>query len=435
MEIHHWMEEKLHIVESELLTLQLVGKLNAVYMKFINIVCYEKYLRLLAGKSNITLLNGDVTSVTISPADMETVSVRVLNIPPEVPNERIENVLKGYGKVLSVVNEKWTTKYRYSVDTGIRIVQMQIEKHIPSNIVIATYDAYITYHGQEQQCFHCGSTTHIRSNCPERLFRRQNVNMNGREQLTFSDVIRSTSRMRNLSSSDEENSTNIQETAVLKLRPTTTLEDTKLAQSKTTKLESKPQEETKQIEGAACPIQEDNHEDQMYTDMDIEQQTYITTGSENSETDTIAETEDVSKSDSEHKEEKEMKRLKRKKKHSQRRLQKSSKNEENEILTNPKSNIQCPQSNIQMHKIAEKQTLSEDILQRKDERNEIVNSTVSQISWHDEIMKEQTTQARNKEEETDDNGVHKSQKNTRLRKHPYKSEESKLSFPPLRKKE
>ena len=115
MEIHQWMEEKLHIVESELLTLQLVGKLNAVYMKFINIVCYEKYLRLHAGKSNITLLNGDVTSVTISPADMETVSVRVLNIPPEVPNERIENVLKGYGKVLSVVNEKWATKYRYSV--------------------------------------------------------------------------------------------------------------------------------------------------------------------------------------------------------------------------------------------------------------------------------------------------------------------------------
>ena len=138
--------------------------------------------------------------------------------------------------------------------------------------------------------------------------------MNGREQLTFSDVIRSTSRMRNLYSSDEENSTNIKETAVLKLPPTTTLEDTTLAQSKTTKLESKPQDENKQTAGAACPIQEDNHEDQMYTDVDIEQQTYITTGSENSETDTIAETEDVSKSDSEHKEEKEMKRLKRKKK-------------------------------------------------------------------------------------------------------------------------
>ncbi|PSN36998.1 hypothetical protein C0J52_21525 [Blattella germanica] len=48
--------------------------------------------------------------------------------------------------------------------------------------------------------------------------------------------------------------------------------------------------------------------------MHIEQQTYITTSSENSETGTIAETEDVSKSDREHKEEKEMKRLKIKKK-------------------------------------------------------------------------------------------------------------------------
>ncbi|PSN36323.1 hypothetical protein C0J52_24332, partial [Blattella germanica] len=68
-----------------------------------------------SSKSNITLLNVDITSVTISPGDMETVSVCVINIPPEVPIEGIENVLKGYGKVLSVVNEKWATKYRYSV--------------------------------------------------------------------------------------------------------------------------------------------------------------------------------------------------------------------------------------------------------------------------------------------------------------------------------
>ena len=67
------------------------------------------------------------TTVSITPGDVDITTVRVLNIPPEVSNDRIRNVLANYGKVQSVNNEKWAAKYRYSVDTGIRIVQCKLK--------------------------------------------------------------------------------------------------------------------------------------------------------------------------------------------------------------------------------------------------------------------------------------------------------------------
>ena len=38
IEIHQWIAEKLKVRESQLQTLQLVGKENAVYLKFVNCV-------------------------------------------------------------------------------------------------------------------------------------------------------------------------------------------------------------------------------------------------------------------------------------------------------------------------------------------------------------------------------------------------------------
>ncbi|KAJ4438155.1 hypothetical protein ANN_14094 [Periplaneta americana] len=93
--------------------------------------------------TNIKLQNGEIVSVIITSGDDDMTTIRVFNIPPEVPNDRITNTLMNYGKVQSIVNEKWTHKYRFAVDTGIRIVQMSVEKPIPSSLIIANYEADI----------------------------------------------------------------------------------------------------------------------------------------------------------------------------------------------------------------------------------------------------------------------------------------------------
>nr|AKU04651.1 gag-like protein [Blattella germanica] len=190
LEIHMWIEEVLNIRENELLAIQLVSKHNAAYLKFSSKTLYEQRLKQHIGTSTVKLLNGTNTTVTITPADEEIATVRVLNIPPEVPNDRIRNVLQNYGKVQLIENEKWSHKFKYNVETGIRVVQMIIQKPIPSSMTVANYEAYITYPGQEITCFYCGNASHMRQNCPNRNIKAP-VTVQGRTRLTVSDLFRS----------------------------------------------------------------------------------------------------------------------------------------------------------------------------------------------------------------------------------------------------
>ncbi|KAJ4438136.1 hypothetical protein ANN_14075 [Periplaneta americana] len=155
MEIHQWIADELKVQEDDLQTIQLVSKQHAIYLKFKTSTVYENYLQRYEGSSTLTLQNGDRVDVTLTPAEEESTVVRVLNIPPEVSNERLHNVFQNYGKVKQIDSEKWSSRYRFHVDTGIRLVNIVIDKPIPSTIVVATYEAYVTYPGQEQSCFSC----------------------------------------------------------------------------------------------------------------------------------------------------------------------------------------------------------------------------------------------------------------------------------------
>lgn len=187
-EIHQWLEENINVREDELDTLQLVSKQNAVYIKFNNQLSYEKHLQLHTGTSTIQLMNGATTTVNITAGEFDTTTVRILNVPPEVPNDRIMHVLQTYGKVQEIINEKWSKKYRFQVDTGIRLVNMQINKQIPSTLYIAGYEAYVVYPGQEQTCFLCGSASHIRRYCPGKGSRQ--IGNNNNRPFLMSDLLK-----------------------------------------------------------------------------------------------------------------------------------------------------------------------------------------------------------------------------------------------------
>ena len=172
IEIHMWLDEKLKIREQDIQTLQLVAKQSSVFVKFKTPELYEQYLQNHSGTHNFQLMNGSINKVKVGPAEHDYVTVRVLNVPPEIPNDRIKNVLNNYGKVQQIENETWANRYKYNVETGIRIVKMSIDKHIPTSLTISQYEAYITYIGQEQTCYTCGSSQHMRTNCPRRAQER-----------------------------------------------------------------------------------------------------------------------------------------------------------------------------------------------------------------------------------------------------------------------
>ncbi|KAJ4426124.1 hypothetical protein ANN_26933 [Periplaneta americana] len=196
MEIHQWIADELNVQEDDLQTIQLVSKQHAVYLKFKTSTVYENYLQRYEGSSTLTLQSGDRVDITLSPAEEESTVVRVLNIPPEVPNERLHNVFQNFGKVKQIDSEKWSSRYRFHVDTGIRLVNIVIDKPIPSTIVVATYEAYVTYPGQEQSCFICGGLSHLRNTCPNRNLKAK-VTVAPRTVFTMSDLFKnseSTSR-------------------------------------------------------------------------------------------------------------------------------------------------------------------------------------------------------------------------------------------------
>jgi hypothetical protein len=62
---------------------------------------------------------------------------------------------------------------------GVRIVQMSLNKHLPSHLTIVGYRALVSYEGQPQTCYGCSATTHVYQECPKRrtTMRRQEERM------------------------------------------------------------------------------------------------------------------------------------------------------------------------------------------------------------------------------------------------------------------
>jgi hypothetical protein len=102
-------------------------------------------------------------------------------------NERITETLSKYGKIHDIRNEKWSTEYAFPIYSGIRAIKTEVKTPVPSRVYIAGYKAFITYDGQQQCCYYCNETTHIRLNCPARQGRM--TNSESAAPRTFSEVI------------------------------------------------------------------------------------------------------------------------------------------------------------------------------------------------------------------------------------------------------
>lgn len=96
--------------------------------------------------------------------DGPTTTVRILDLPPQLSNSVISNHLQQYGKVISVQNEVWKNFFP-GVPNGVRVVQMRLEKPIPSCIVVENYSTLIRFpsdrsaRGDKQQKLQTPSTS------------------------------------------------------------------------------------------------------------------------------------------------------------------------------------------------------------------------------------------------------------------------------------
>ena len=92
--------------------------------------------------------------------------VRIANLPPELPDRILRETISKYGTVKGISEESWSKAYRYPVSNGIRIVELNLNLHKPSHMVIAGIRVLISYEGQPLTCYSCNGAGHQYNECP-----------------------------------------------------------------------------------------------------------------------------------------------------------------------------------------------------------------------------------------------------------------------------
>jgi hypothetical protein len=80
--------------------------------------------------------NGELSQVTVQLAGMGMRKIRIANMPPEVNDRMIKDILVKYGEVREIKEEQRTRAYRYKGSNAIRIVDMNLKQHLPSHLTI-----------------------------------------------------------------------------------------------------------------------------------------------------------------------------------------------------------------------------------------------------------------------------------------------------------
>jgi hypothetical protein len=118
-------------------------------------------------------VDGKTSKIKTDLAGKGMKAIRIANLPPEVPDEEIKNMLVKYGTIMTIRNETWSKNYRYAVANGLKIVTIIVNRNIPSHMQIAGHRALVLYEGQQQTCYGCGKAWHKYPVCPKRTERER----------------------------------------------------------------------------------------------------------------------------------------------------------------------------------------------------------------------------------------------------------------------
>jgi hypothetical protein len=80
----------------------------------------------------------------------------------------IGRAMHKFGTVQQITDEEWSNAYRYKVGNRTRLVMVDLNKHIPSQLFIDAYRALISYAGQPVTCYVCNEADHLAQECSRR---------------------------------------------------------------------------------------------------------------------------------------------------------------------------------------------------------------------------------------------------------------------------
>jgi RNA recognition motif-containing protein len=101
--------------ENDISTIQIDGPKRQVFIKFANTERMQHVLQETDGQMEFRHDNGELSMAKIEPAGMGVRRIRIENLPPEVHDRIIREMLTKYGEVRDITEDAWSRIYRYKV--------------------------------------------------------------------------------------------------------------------------------------------------------------------------------------------------------------------------------------------------------------------------------------------------------------------------------
>ena len=104
------------------------------------------------------------TPIPVTPADCQTISVYLCDLPVEISDDSVRSALQSFGDVFSV----YSTVYNDfpSIRNGTHVLLMSVKQPIPSSLNVLGFTCRTWYPGQPAFCSICRQSGHLPRACP-----------------------------------------------------------------------------------------------------------------------------------------------------------------------------------------------------------------------------------------------------------------------------
>lgn len=170
MDIFSFMKEKMALKCDSLLSMYKEKNEMSVIIKFKKEEDAQRALMRLPSVMEFHYNKYQSANVKLSMANAIVRYIRLFNLPPEVEDLEIQKVMAKYGKVIRMVREKYAEDTGFPIWTSVRGVYVELKDNveIPGTVLVKNLRARIFYDGLVNKCYRCGSTDHIKAECPQR---------------------------------------------------------------------------------------------------------------------------------------------------------------------------------------------------------------------------------------------------------------------------
>lgn len=164
--VRDFLENEIKLQYSDIRSIQLHHNRNCVFIEMISHEIAVRYQK--EHNWRRVMLCGDVKFRIPIFVDCDAVTIRVHDLPPSMSHVTIADHMLKYGEVISIRNEKWK-HYFPGIANGVRVLRMNLLRHIPSFITIETHETMVSYIDQPKSCRHCGQPSHPGGKCPDSI--------------------------------------------------------------------------------------------------------------------------------------------------------------------------------------------------------------------------------------------------------------------------